>query len=85
MLVGPVMSPAPASNGLMEERSCSAQSLVLYGVSLVCAECALLLCFGCLFFNSVICRGFPCLLWAMFGPWPECGEFQLAVVCLLVK
>ena len=43
VLEKPVMSPALESNGLMK-KSCSAQVLVLHGVSQVCA---LLLCCGC--------------------------------------
>ena len=42
------MSPASTeSNGLMRERSCSSQGLVLQKVSLVCTACGLFLCSDC--------------------------------------
>ena len=40
-----------------------------------CMLCALCCCvLTVLSLRSVICRGYPCLQWAVFGPWPECVE-----------
>ena len=45
MFEKPVVSPAPKNSGFMKE-SCNVQGLMLQGGSLVCAACALLLCFA---------------------------------------
>lgn len=45
MLENPVILPAPETDGFMK-KSYSAQGMVPQGVSLVCAECTLLLYFG---------------------------------------
>jgi len=37
------------SNGFMKKKSYTVQDLVLQELSLVCAMCTLLLCFGCFF------------------------------------
>ena len=70
-----VMSPAPKSNGILTKRSYSAQGPVLQGVPPVCVACPLLLCSDCSIPQASCCRGSPFLLWAMFCPWPKCGEF----------
>ena len=76
-----VMSPAPESDGLRKKMTCSAQGLVLQGViSRECATCAMLWCFSCCVLEPVNCRGSPCLLRAVCGPWPDCGKFSLGML-----
>ena len=47
MLEKCIMLPVPASNDVMKKRSYNVQGLALQEVSLVCAACTVLLCFGC--------------------------------------
>ena len=69
------LSPAPGSNGLMIKRSCGTQGLELQEVSW-CVVRVLCCCdLAALSVRPVVCRGSPCLLWPMFGPWPACGKF----------
>ena len=30
---------------------------------------------GCSGLQAGVCKGSPSLFWAVFGPWPACGEF----------
>lgn len=69
----------------MKKRSCTAQGLELQGVSLVFAACTLLLRWGAISFRPVLCRGPPYLLWPVFGPWAECGEFNQVYSGLLTE
>lgn len=77
--------PAPDTNGFMKKRSCSVQWLEVQGVSLVCALCTLLLCFGCSILQATCLQRFYlptvdniCSLARVWGDLTRC-----ALVCLL--
>lgn len=69
-----VMFLATENNGFVKKKSCSVQGLMLQRV------CGVFLCVACycdlatFSFRLVICRGSPCLQWAVFCPWPEWSE-----------
>lgn len=77
------MFPAPESNGFMKKRSYIVQGLVLQEVSLAYAEGTLLLCFGCSFLRSVLCRVLLALGCLDLGQ--SVGSFNYVCSGLLVK
>ena len=72
MLEKPIMFSAPESNGLLKKRSYTVQGPGTSG-SVSGVHCTLLLCFDCSFPQINALQNF--FLPAVFGPWPECGEF----------
>ena len=74
------MSPVLESNGFIKKRpysnlqcsiSCSPEPGTSRSVSSVCCMCFCCCVRATLSFIPIVCRDSLCLLWAVFGPWPE--------------
>ena len=63
-----IVAPVPQASHFQEWLQCVLHVLSYYVLAT-------------LFFRPLICRGSFYLTRAVFGPWPECGEFYLRVSC----
>ena len=73
MVVKPVVFPLLESHSFMKKSLYSVQAWHFSVSNVLCTLCCCVL--AALSLRSVLCRGSPCLWWAVFGPWPKYGKF----------